>query len=285
MTPIPEFLTSLHRDGPVAERVRRFTVALNRALDYPLTRTPDGRNAILMYHSLENPDFSADLPASKLESDLRFLDETPSVELVDLPEVLSVESGTRKVAVTFDDGYKNFYSVARPILRKYDAPATVFLNPDFVGDRNRELIEERHTISSDERIVLSDGEVTELVDDPGIRVGNHTATHPRLATLDRDELRAEILGGKSKLEDRYGISVERFCYPYGNLDERVVDVVRRSHDLAVTTVPYTVGPDSSPHELPRVSGNLPGPAMRWELTKASDLAPFVDQRQSHLYPE
>lgn len=280
-----EFISSMHKDGPVAEQVRQFTVALHRSLNYPLTKIPDGRNAILMYHSLANPDFSANLPASKFEADLCFLDETQSIKIVDLPEVLSVESGTRKVALTFDDGYTNFYSVARPLLKKYNMPATVFLNHDFIGDRNRELIKQRHSISSDERIVMSDLEVSELVDDPNIYIGNHTALHSRLATLDRDELRSEILDGKSKLEKEYGISIERFCYPYGNLNDSVVDVVRQSHNVAVTVVPNTVGPDSSPYMLPRVSGNLPESALRWEMTKASDLAPFVDQRQSHLYPE
>jgi len=37
------------------------------------------------------------------------------------------------VAITFDDGYESFYTLAFPLLRKYDFPATMFLSTDFVS--------------------------------------------------------------------------------------------------------------------------------------------------------
>ncbi len=38
----------------------------------------------------------------------------------------------RSLAITFDDGYENFYTHAFPILRKYKIPATVFIATDLV---------------------------------------------------------------------------------------------------------------------------------------------------------
>jgi peptidoglycan/xylan/chitin deacetylase (PgdA/CDA1 family) len=39
------------------------------------------------------------------------------------------------LAITFDDGYRNFYTHAYPILKKYNIPATMFLATDFVLDK------------------------------------------------------------------------------------------------------------------------------------------------------
>src|SRR3990170_1756304 len=51
--------------------------------------------------------------------------------------VQRLKSGTERneqlVAITFDDGYESFYTLAYPLLGKYDFPATVFLPTDFIG--------------------------------------------------------------------------------------------------------------------------------------------------------
>jgi peptidoglycan/xylan/chitin deacetylase (PgdA/CDA1 family) len=54
------------------------------------------------------------------------------VPLRDLPAAIHAGARQPVVALTFDDGFQNNYSVAFPILRELDLPATIFLATDFV---------------------------------------------------------------------------------------------------------------------------------------------------------
>ena len=46
------------------------------------------------------------------------------------------DSKQNYVVLTFDDGYKDNLTVAMPILKKYDAHATIFVNPSYVSDES-----------------------------------------------------------------------------------------------------------------------------------------------------
>ncbi len=51
----------------------------------------------------------------------------------------------------------------------------------------------------------------------GHEIGAHTLTHPALAELPPERARAEIFDSRKLLEDRFGVPVRHFCYPYGEL--------------------------------------------------------------------
>ena len=69
----------------------------------------------------------------------------------------------------------------------------------------------------------------------GMEIGAHSRSHPRLTQCDDAQLHDEIHGSKATLEDRLGVSVTQFCYPYGDADERVAGVVREAGFAAATT--------------------------------------------------
>lgn len=269
----------------ISDALRQTIVRANHATGHPLTRIPDRSNAVLMYHSVGNENFSADVPAEKLRNDLAFLVDSPAIEVTDLPDVLDSSGDARKVALTFDDGYGNFFTTALPLLEAFDVPATVFVNPAFLGDERRDRIRDVHEISSDDRIIMSRSEVSALVDSPNVTLGNHTNTHPRLDRLDDETLREEILTGKDALESTYGVTVDRFCYPYGEYDSRSVELVEEHHRFGVTTYPFVVTSETSRYEIPRIPGNFPVPDLAWEITRLSDVVPLRDERLAPLYPD
>jgi peptidoglycan/xylan/chitin deacetylase (PgdA/CDA1 family) len=142
-------------------------------------RSPqEPRLLVLMYHDLlddfrrrnsrEIDDQSPD--ALQFEAQLREI--TRHYELVSLRVAVDrLRSRTllkNSVAITFDDGYRSVYSVAYPILKKYRAPATVFLLTDWIDrgapywwHRVRDMIEQ-----SPARLVPAD-ELHSALGDPG----------------------------------------------------------------------------------------------------------------------
>lgn len=104
---------------------------------------PD-QGIILLYHSIadvQNDPFQLHVSPEHFESHLKILSRycnTISIdELID-----NLKKGhklpKRAVALTFDDGYANNFTVATPLLEKYKIPATLFVTTGQV-DSNREF--------------------------------------------------------------------------------------------------------------------------------------------------
>ncbi|MGB9965896.1 polysaccharide deacetylase family protein [Halobacterium hubeiense] len=233
--------------------------------------TPTG-NLILMYHSVGhaygNPD--GPITSRRLRDDLAYFDDR--FRFVDLPDVLEAGDEPR-LAVTFDDGYHDFCTDALPVLESLDVPATLFVIADLLNDDSPEPGQVSLDASSEE--MLNADDVHELVDHELVTIGNHTATHPDLPSLDTESLREEVWGAQRALERRYGVTIDRFCYPGGKHDERARQLVAETHDVAVGVSMGFVHPPIDVRDavtLPRVDGANPKPVVRWEGSRLGDLS-------------
>jgi peptidoglycan/xylan/chitin deacetylase (PgdA/CDA1 family) len=108
----------------------------------------------------------------------------------------------RQVVVTFDDGFRDFYTTAYPILEKFGLKATVFLSSGLIG---KTFLTGREC--------LNEEEILELVA-RGIEFGSHTVNHPQLKSLSRDEIIYELADSKKMIEGITGSQVSLFSYPY-----------------------------------------------------------------------
>lgn len=246
--------------GSVLEFVCRFS----RLFD-------DRSNAVVMYHSVGGPEGSPrNVSVGRLHRDLAYLTET--FDVVDLPEVLDAETTTKRVALTFDDGYRNFYTDALPVIRSHDVPATVFVSPGWIDgteEHRAEATPSRDGPESNPMMVTS--QIQQLLDSSLVTVGNHTRTHPDLTAIDDvDRLTHEIEGAKKELERRFDISVDRFAYPHGPFDERCEEIVRDTHELAVTGVPRLVPENADPYRIPRLPADVFELRARWQLTESHE---------------
>jgi peptidoglycan/xylan/chitin deacetylase (PgdA/CDA1 family) len=94
------------------------------------------------------------------------------------------------------------------------------------------------------------------LDRQGIEIGAHTISHPILTSLDDDDARLEIGGGKEQLETLIGKPVRLFAYPNGkagkDFDARHVEMVRQAgFDAAFTTAVGAITASADRYRLPR----------------------------------
>jgi len=98
---------------------------------------------VVMYHGITlntyNPPFWTHLPVDKFRQQLRFLKSHYSI--ISLEQVLDSLDGKinlpqNAVLITFDDGYKNNFKVAYPVLQEMKIPATIFVTVDRIGSDN-----------------------------------------------------------------------------------------------------------------------------------------------------
>ena len=151
----------------------------------------------------------------------------------------------RAVVLTFDDGYRSAYTDAFPVLQEHGMTATVFLAVgarDGAGERLPSLTG---------REMLSWNEIREMAG-AGIAFGAHTLSHADLTALDPDRIEAEVLGSRTVIEQRLGVPVPGFAYPFGRFDTRSRAVVRRCFDFACSDLFSLVTPASDPWALERI---------------------------------
>ena len=161
--------------------------------------------------------------------------------------ILRQDRNEKVVALTFDDGYRNFKTTVLPILNRYGFSATVYVVTDLIGRHNQW---DQGTGISPNPLMTAD-EIRCCVSQD-IEIGCHTATHARLTDTHVD-LNDEISRSKDLLETLTGKPVNAFCYPYGLHDDRVSNIVAQcGFSSATTMIRGRATATHNPLRLPRI---------------------------------
>jgi peptidoglycan/xylan/chitin deacetylase (PgdA/CDA1 family) len=124
--------------------------------------------------------------------------------------------------LTFDDGYRSVYEEAWPVLEELGLPATIFVTVNFLDGKvappwhstHAALIRD-YAANAGHFRPLEWGQLREMARSQRIRIGSHSLNHFLMGGLDPDTLREELQRSKQILEDRLGVPVSLFAYPFG----------------------------------------------------------------------
>lgn len=162
----------------------------------------------------------------------------------DLPE--------RPVAVTFDDGFAdNVAAVAR--LHQAGLPSTVYVTSDYLG-RTR---------------MLDAPGLRDLAAIPGVEIGAHSVSHPRLDEIRRSEMAHEVRVSRERMEDVLGFQIASFAYPHGAHDGRVMAEVASAGFSSAAAVREALShPGDHPFRIARLT--IEATTTRAQIERALD---------------
>lgn len=179
---------------------------------------------VLMYHSVQ--DYTTDpylitVRPERFIAQMRWLDRRgyTGVSVAELLRAHATGRSRGLIALTFDDGYADFESVALPVLLRFGFTATVFALPgrfggsnEWDGDAPPKALMTARQLRKARRL--------------GMEVGSHGMLHRSLSSLDGPGKAAETRRSRAELEDLLGTRVSGFCYPYGDVDDATIAHVR-----------------------------------------------------------
>lgn len=181
---------------------------------------------ILMYHSIsDNPGNLLCLSPQRFAEQMHYLKEAgyhPLTfrELADWEQDKPIP--VKPIVITLDDGYRDNYTSAFPVLKQENLKATIFMTVGFFNGKNN----------------LTEEMAKEMAASGLVEFGSHTLSHMDLTTLPSERLRQEIEDSKAQLESKLGTSVNAFCYPSGRYTDKVLEEVKHAgYRFAVTTKP------------------------------------------------
>ena len=170
----------------------------------------------LLFHSiLPSPKLSmSEYHVNKFSAFLDLL-KANSYETTVLREYFNTEPSKRqkKIALTFDDGLKNFYEHAYPLLEQKKCKITLFAVAGLCGKKSSWDV-------FDNGAHLSELELRTIAGS-GHEIGSHTLTHASLPHLDNEYLLEELRKSKRILEDVIGTAVTSISFPHGNWNDRI----------------------------------------------------------------
>lgn len=165
---------------------------------------------VLTYHSCDNSGGQYSITPEAFEQHISALIDK-GYSFVSTREIINWVKGDgvlpeKPILITFDDGYTNNYENAFPILKKYNAKATIFAVGGYVGESTRSdgsEIEPHFTLE----------QANEMINSGLIEVQSHTyAMHQSEA--DGEEYRRGVLSLVSESEEEYVESLENDIIHY-----------------------------------------------------------------------
>ncbi len=224
-------LAKLEETAPTATPAS--TVAAPPSAPTPAPQVAIDRSAkvvVLCYHRFEdNKRDQLAISPTDFRAQMKQLKDD-GIAVVPMKDFLAWRRGEKSIprkscVITIDDGYISGYSVAWPILKEYGYPFTMFIYTNYVNVGGKSIT------------------WTELeqMRDAGVDIECHTVSHHDLRHAPKGQdyvtwLHNEVYTSKDILEQKLGVKIVAFAFPYGNYNEQVIKMASDAGYQALFTV-------------------------------------------------
>lgn len=180
----------------------------------------DRKLPILMYHAVDNKawgDTTLFVKIDEFERQMKYLKDEGYTTLF-LSEINQAFNYEKPIIITFDDGYKNVYDNAFPILKKYNLKSDFYIITRWM----------------DGETFVTPQMVKEMDESKIVEIGSHTLTHMKLGYNSYEEQENELKNSKKDLEDLLGKEITTVAYPYGCYNSDTVNISKKYYKYGVT---------------------------------------------------
>ena len=196
---------------PAATATRTLAPTITPTASPSATPTPtwvaQGPNAvrvpILLYHHIGVSPVGSRyyVPPEKFEAEIKLLRDWGYTSITTSQLVQAISRGAllppRPVLITFDDGNRDNYTTAFPIMQRYGFTGVLYIVVQYMNQVN----------------YLTTDQIKQMAA-AGWEIGSHSETHRDLITSP-DALRYEIVQSRKDLQERLDVPVLTFAYPFG----------------------------------------------------------------------
>jgi peptidoglycan/xylan/chitin deacetylase (PgdA/CDA1 family) len=192
--------------------------------DLLLARLGRARAVVLYYHRIGGRDLLTK-PVEEFRRDLIYLSR--KYECITLSELCRrLREGKplkrRMAVVTFDDGYRDNYTVAMPILQEIGIRATFFVSTGFIGTarefpHDEEIAGESDMLDTERQSFLKlTWDDLRAMEKAGFEIGSHTVNHTDLGVADKQTIERELKESLDILNRELRMRPRAFAFPWGN---------------------------------------------------------------------
>ena len=174
---------------------------------------------ILRYHSISDNLFGRSHPYYQINTSpaifvqqMKWLRNAGyrTLNLHDLPTVLATGGDlSNSFVITFDGGFRDLLTEGLPVMHQCGFSATVFLTTDRIRTSPLRVEGADYLTWQDVRELHAEG----------ISFGSRTVSHPDLRSLEPEEIEYELGYSKETIEQRLGLAVRSFSYPFSFPEE------------------------------------------------------------------